>query len=223
MYRLHVLAGADSRLVLEHRRKLGAQHVLGNLTNRNHHASDGAYCAVVLVGATGSLRTMNVYLVRHAIAFDPDPTAWPDDRERPLTPDGEKKFRRAARGLRELVRRVDVVLSSPLTRAWQTADILHARAGWPEPVHFDQLEPGRPPAEVVEALMPHANVPSLALVGHEPSLHELASYLLTGDPTAARLTMKKGGVACLAFPDSLRAASAELGWLVGSGLLRALD
>ncbi|HEY3063735.1 MAG TPA: phosphohistidine phosphatase SixA [Chloroflexota bacterium] len=165
---------------------------------------------------------MHVYLVRHAIAFDPDPAEWPDDRDRPLTPAGEKKFRRAARGLRELVPNVDVVLSSPLTRAWQTAEILQDKASWPAPIRLDQLEPGRPPAEVVEALQPHAGGQSLALVGHEPSLHELASYLLSGEPSTVRLTMKKGGVACLAFVDSVRAAAGELEWLVAPGLLRDL-
>ncbi len=165
---------------------------------------------------------MHVYLVRHAIAYAADSAAWPDDRERPLTADGEKKFRRASRGLRELVPSVDVVLSSPLVRAWQTAEILRSHAGWPAPLRFDPLEPGRPPAEVADALQPHAGLQSLALVGHEPSLHELASYLLSGEPSSVRLTMKKGGVARLAFPDSLRAAAAELDWLLAPGLLRAL-
>lgn len=53
----------------------------------------------------------------HASAFEADAETWPDDGERPLTPDGAKRFLRAARGLRELVPAVDTVLSSPLTRA----------------------------------------------------------------------------------------------------------
>ena len=166
---------------------------------------------------------MYVYLVRHAIAFDPDPEAWPDDRDRPLTPAGEKKFRQAARGLKEIVPQVDLVLSSPLTRAWQTAEILRSKAGWPEPTRFDELEPARQPAEVVEALQPHASSGSLALVGHEPSLHELASYLLTGEPGTIRLTMKKGGVACLVFGDSLKAAAGDLEWVLPPRFLRDLD
>src|SRR5215471_19083588 len=88
---------------------------------------------------------MYLYLVRHAIAFEPDPAQWPDDRDRPLTPEGEKRFRQAALGLRELVPSVDAVLSSPLVRAWQTAAILARKAGWPEPQRFDALEPGTPP------------------------------------------------------------------------------
>jgi phosphohistidine phosphatase len=166
---------------------------------------------------------MNLYLVRHAIAFNPDPATWPDDRDRPLTPGGEKKFRRAVRGLDALVPGVDVVLSSPLVRAWRTAELLWKKAGWPEPSRFDPLEPGTPPPEVVDALQPHARAGSVALVGHEPSLHELVSYLLTGDAGSVRVTLKKGGVACLSVDDGLRAGSAALQWVLPPRVLRSLD
>jgi phosphohistidine phosphatase len=166
---------------------------------------------------------MHVYLVRHAIAFEPDPTTWPDDRERPLTPAGEKRFRRAARGLATLVKGVDVVLSSPLTRAWQTAQILQKNAGWPAPTRFEALEPGRNPAEVVDGFQPHAGATAIALVGHEPSLHELAAYLLSSDAHRTRLEMKKGAVACLELPAGLQAGEAELAWLVPPRILRGLS
>src|SRR5260221_325312 len=112
---------------------------------------------------------MLLYLVRHAIADDPDPARWPDDRDRPLTEDGEKKFRKVAEGLARLVPSVDVLLSSSLVRAWQTAVILQKRAGWPEPVRLPALEAGGAAADVVEGLQPHASAASVALVGHEPS------------------------------------------------------
>jgi phosphohistidine phosphatase len=166
---------------------------------------------------------MYVYLVRHAIAFNPDPTTWPDDRDRPLTPRGEKRFAAAARGLRELVPTVEVVLSSPLVRAWQTAEILQRNAGWPAPMRLDELEPGRPPTDVVGGLQPHASAQSMALVGHEPSLHELASYLLAGDPATVRAAMRKGGVACLQFQEAVGPGAGELDWLVRPRILRAID
>src|SRR5215207_2043750 len=165
---------------------------------------------------------MHVYLVRHAIAFAPDPNKWPDDRERPLTPNGEKKFRRAVRGLASLVPAVDVVLSSPLTRAWQTAEILQAKADWPQPLRFEALEPGRSPAEVLDGLQPHAGAASIALVGHEPSLHELASYFLGGDPNNVQLVMRNGGVAGLVFEHSPLPGSAALEWLLLPRILRSL-
>jgi phosphohistidine phosphatase len=165
---------------------------------------------------------MNLYLVRHAIAFDPDPARWPDDRDRPLTAQGEKKFKQAAKGLEKLVPAVDVVLSSPLVRAWGTAGLLQKKASWPQPTQFEPLQPGTPPADVVDALQPHASAQSVALVGHEPSLHELASYLITGEPDRMKITFKKGGVACLSCDGDVRAGSAVLEWLLTPGVLRSL-
>jgi phosphohistidine phosphatase len=165
---------------------------------------------------------MFLYLVRHAIAGQPDPAQWPDDRERPLSPEGEKKFRKAARGLQSLVPSVDVVLSSPLVRAWQTAEILEKKAGWPAPQRLDALEPGVAPADVVNVLLPHASAQAVVLVGHEPSLHELASYLITGDPATVRMTLRKGGVVCLLCENAPRAGAAQLEWLVSPRILRVL-
>ena len=65
---------------------------------------------------------MFLYLIRHADAGDADPTQWADDRQRPLSEDGAKKFRQAAKKLSRLVPSVDVdvVLSSSLVLAWHT-------------------------------------------------------------------------------------------------------
>ena len=126
---------------------------------------------------------MDVYLVRHAIAETRDSTQWPDDSERPLTPEGEARFRKAARGLRRVAPQVDVVLASPYVRAWQTAEILEREAGWPAPERAPELEATRAPADGVELLRRHASN-SVALVGHEPCLSGLASLLLAGDEHA---------------------------------------
>jgi phosphohistidine phosphatase len=166
---------------------------------------------------------MDLYLVRHGIAFDQDPSRWPDDSQRPLTPKGEKRMAATARGLRRLVGSVDVVLSSPWPRAWVTAEILHAKAGWPTPQSSEALESGRPVTEVLQALQPHAGARSVALVGHEPSLHELASYLLTAELGHARLVLKKGGIARLQSDDGLRPGAARLVWLLAPKILTALE
>ena len=165
---------------------------------------------------------MDLYLVRHASAFDADPSAWPDDRQRPLTPQGEKRFRRAARGLGQLVPRVELVLSSSYVRAWRTAEILKRDANWPAPVVCEALEAGRQPSEVLEALQPHAGAASVALVGHEPNLHQLASFLLTGDAAPAMLEFRKGGVALLRFEGAPAPGLAQLVWLLPPKVLRGL-
>jgi phosphohistidine phosphatase len=166
---------------------------------------------------------MELYLVRHGVAFNRDPAEWPDDSERPLTPEGEARFRKAARGLRRVVPTVDIVLSSPFPRAWRTAELLEKEAGWPAPEPSHNLEAGRSPVECIEAIRPHLSTSSLALVGHEPNLSELASTLLTGNATRLALDMKKGGLASLQLDDGLRRGTAVLRWVLTPKVLRALS
>jgi phosphohistidine phosphatase len=165
---------------------------------------------------------MDLYLVRHAVAFDYDPAQWPDDSQRPLTPEGQKRFKRSARSLKGLLPGIDLVLSSPWVRAWQTAEILEGEAGWPKPVACEALESGRAPAEVLQALQPFTSYGAIALVGHEPNMHELASYLLTADTNHAQIEMKKGGVARLEVGEGLRPGAGRLVWLLPPKVLRAL-
>lgn len=165
---------------------------------------------------------MDLYLVRHAIAGVADASQWPDDRDRPLTRKGVERFESVARGLARLGTSVDVMLASRFVRAWQTAEILCREADWPDPVACEALESGRSPTDVLQALQPHIGASAVALVGHEPNLHELASYLLTGDTSHVAVEFKKGGVARLLLDETLRPGSAALVWLLAPKLLRAL-
>jgi phosphohistidine phosphatase len=163
-----------------------------------------------------------LYLVRHAVAHKRDAERWPDDSERPLTPEGEEEFREAARGLGRVVPEVEVLLSSPYERAWRTAEILTEHAGWPAPQKFPALEPDVPPEKVVLALEIHADKQSVALVGHRPGLHELAVYLLTGDAGGADMGIKKGGVVCIELDEVPKAGAGKLRWLFTPKVLRSL-
>jgi len=117
----------------------------------------------------------SVYVVRHAIAEQRDAERWPDDSKRPLTKQGEERFRSAARGLMRVAPRVDSVLSSPYVRAWRTAEILNEEAGWPEPERCDALEAERAPDGALEVVRSRESV---AVVGHEPFLSGFVSLLL---------------------------------------------
>lgn len=163
---------------------------------------------------------MELYVVRHAVAFKRDAERWPDDGERPLTPEGTEEFRAAARGLQSLVPPVDALLSSPLARAWQTAEILAGLEGWPEPKAFPALEPEVSPEEARLALEAYVEAGSVAVVGHRPGLHELASYLLAGD-AGHDVRIKKGGALRLTFDGPPRAAAGALRWLLTPDVLRA--
>ncbi|MBV9324381.1 MAG: phosphohistidine phosphatase SixA [Chloroflexi bacterium] len=165
---------------------------------------------------------MDLYLVRHGVAYNADAKRWPDDRDRPLTPAGEKRFQRAARGLARVAPSVDRVLSSPLSRAWRTAELLASDAKWPKPVVCQPLEPGGTPAGVLLAVQGHGRALAVALVGHEPSMHELVSYLLTGDTRQLQVEFRKGGVARLEIGEGLRPGTARLVWLLAPKVLRGL-
>jgi len=138
---------------------------------------------------------MDLILVRHAIAFERDPLRWPDDSERPLTPAGTATFEQVASGLRQVVKSVDVMLSSPFVRAMQTARILEDVARWPKLEICEVLEPSHDPLEVIAYLREHHPSGVVALVGHEPLMGELAGTLLSGAGGAAQ-PFKKGGAAC---------------------------
>lgn len=163
---------------------------------------------------------MDLYVVRHAVAHQRDGERWPDDSRRPLTPEGEERFRRVAKGLSGLVSSVNVVLSSPYARAWRSAEIL-AQAGWPAPKPCEELEPEYPPEDVAAALGGYVGLERVAVVGHRPCLHELVAYLLTGETDDSWVKIKKGGVVCLRLADGEPPgpAAASLRWLLTPKLL----
>jgi phosphohistidine phosphatase len=165
---------------------------------------------------------MDLYIVRHAIAVDHGDAAFPNDDERPLTPEGIHKFRLASRGLAELGVKPKRIVSSPLLRARQTAEILRDVVVPDAPLTISPaLKPGAAFADAVKAV---AVLPeeSVAVVGHEPHLSGLASYLLVGGGSDAALEFKKGAVARIAFPDRPAAGAGTLEWLIQPGALRLL-
>jgi len=130
---------------------------------------------------------------------------------------------RAAQGLKRLGIVPDVVLSSPLSRAQETAQIV-ARALAPDlPVQiYPALAPGHAPTEVLSGLRAHAAATHLVLVGHQPDLGVLASHLLTGSSGLAPLPFKKGGVAAFAVAALPPRRHAVLQWFLTPKQLRAI-
>ena len=166
---------------------------------------------------------MDLYLVRHAAAHGRDPELWPDDSFRPLTPEGEESFRASLPGLVLLAPRVDTLLSSPFERAWRTAEVLAGLEGWTRPEASTPLEPTLPPEKATWTLKAYEAESAVAVVGHRPGLHELASYLLTGEAKGADITIKKGGVACVRFAGPVGPGAGQLRWLASPRILRAMS
>lgn len=164
---------------------------------------------------------MRLLLVRHAKAFERDPAAWPDDLRRPLTAEGREEFVTLAKRLKRLERGVHQVLASPAVRAWQTAQLLQEKAGWPAPERCDVLLPeevegaeGPPaasgPAAWTRLLAAYPDDAVVVWVGHEPTLGRLASWLLSGEPGRVNVRCRKGSVIAIERERGM----ASLAWML---------
>jgi phosphohistidine phosphatase len=160
-----------------------------------------------------------LYFVRHGLAEERG-DAWPDDTKRPLTEEGMARLRKAVRGLSRIGVAIDVVLTSPLVRARQTAEIV---AGGLDPrpsiVNVDSLAPTGSYAAVLADLEKHSRKSRLALVGHEPMMGELAARLVG---SRHPIEFKKGGVCRIDVENLPPAGPADLRWMLTPKILRAL-
>jgi phosphohistidine phosphatase len=153
---------------------------------------------------------MKLLIVRHATAA---PRGAPDvrDEDRPLTAEGQEKFGKAAAGLARLLDRPDVLLTSPLLRARQTAEIAARAWGRLVPEPLPALATGDLEG-LGAALERHRRADLVALFGHEPHVSALLSHLL-GTAQAERLAFKKGAAALVEVPGRLSEGGTLLGFL----------
>ena len=161
-----------------------------------------------------------LYLIRHGIAEDRG-EAWPDDTKRPLTDRGIARLKKEARGLARLGVSFDVVLTSALVRARQTADAV-AGAFDPRPsiVTVESLAPGGTYQAVLADLEKQSRRTRIALVGHEPGLGELAARLIG---SRHPIEFKKGAVCRIDFETLPPAGPGALRWFVTPKILRSLQ
>jgi phosphohistidine phosphatase len=166
---------------------------------------------------------MQLLVIRHAVAEERDEFAASgrDDSERPLTAEGRDKMRRGIAGLRRFVSRIDLLASSPYTRARQTAELVAEEYGIDEIKTVDALVPDGALAEVQSWLQRKSNAEVVAIVGHEPQLGELVTWLMSG-LREGRVEMKKGGAALLEFEGQPGPGVGVLRWLMTPGMLRDL-
>lgn len=162
-----------------------------------------------------------IYLVRHGIAGPA--VAGMSDADRRLTPDGERKMGRIAAGLKQLGVLPDVVLSSPLRRAEETAAVITSVLAPKADVEiYSLLAPGHEAADVAKGLRAYRNAREAVLVGHQPDLGLLASFLLTGSAHLVPLPFKKGGVAAIRVAALPPRAAGTLMWFMTPKQLRAI-
>ena len=160
-----------------------------------------------------------LYLIRHGLAEEQG-DAWPDDSKRPLTEDGMSRLRKGARGLAALGVSFDVVLTSPLVRTKQTADIV-AGAFEPRPpiVTEDALAPGGSVQTVLADLEKQSRRKRIALVGHEPGIGELAARLAG---SRHPFEFKKGAVCRIDVEMLPPAGPGTLRWFLMPKILRMI-
>lgn len=160
--------------------------------------------------------SVQLYLLRHAHAGDRE--SWSgDDDERPLTAKGRRQSERLGRFFRDIGFRPDAIVTSPKSRASQTAEIVGKRLGLS--VTLDErlgsdLGLGR-----LEEVVGDLGADRPVLVGHDPDLSSLVAILCG----ASRVPMKKGALARIDVDRPFQPGGGVLRWLVPPDLLKAGD
>jgi len=166
---------------------------------------------------------MDLLVIRHAIAGDRAEWAKTGrpDQERPITDEGRERMQETARALRQLVPTLDLLATSPLVRAVQTAEVVGEA--------YDDLTIEEAPPlghggalDEVRAWLAARTESCIAIVGHEPDLGQLVSWFLLGDPNAG-IALKKGGACLLRFAGPPDPGTAELRWFLPPKILRRLS
>jgi phosphohistidine phosphatase len=164
---------------------------------------------------------MMLYILRHATAEDAATSG--DDGARKLSDRSKEKMRGAASGLRAMGLKFNVILTSPLARAAETAEIVSAAyENTPPPQVLPALATGVPAADAVAALRAFSKHEDVMNVGHEPQLGAVASILLTGAADLAHLKLKTGGCIAIDLPARFERGGGELRWMLSHRQLRTM-
>lgn len=167
---------------------------------------------------------MDLLVIRHAIAEDREVFAGTgkDDSLRPLTDRGRERMQEGARGLVCLVDRLDVLATSPLTRAVQTARIVADAYGNVAPDVVEVLSPEVPFPALVDWLRSVAQQETVAIIGHEPHLSQFVTLLLLGREGPHLIDLKKGAACLVALNGQITPGRGRLKWFLKPDQLRKL-
>jgi phosphohistidine phosphatase len=150
-----------------------------------------------------------LWIVRHAIAIDRDDPECPADPDRELTPRGRQRMEREARGFAGLGIAPERIVSSPLVRAFQTAEVIAQVLRHPEVEITPTLVGDEDPRALIAELSRSPNEDTL-LCGHAPQVDALIAHICRAPEPFTRL--KKGGVAALECPAGIEGPGSLL-WL----------
>ncbi len=163
---------------------------------------------------------MVVYILRHAIAVERETASYPND-DRPLTEEGKEKMSKAARGIAKLVDDIDVILTSPLVRAHDTAKIVARALDAEQKLELcKELAPGSSLKNLLSSLSKYKGLKSIMVVGHQPDLGYLASALLGSNESIVEF--KKGAFCAIEVSTLSPKGKGTLLWHLQPKQLRAL-
>ena len=154
---------------------------------------------------------MELYLLRHGVAGQRGDPRYLNDADRPLTKKGRKKMRAQLTGLEAFNVRPNVVVTSPLARALQTAEVIVEGLGLTDRLVVDnRLAPGATVTGVIEILSKYQDHAQVMLVGHEPDFSQIAAELSGG---SGDIWLRKGGLIRVDL-DSITGRHGVLRWLL---------
>lgn len=160
-----------------------------------------------------------IYLIRHAVAEERS-DAWPDDTKRPLTDNGISRMRKGARGLVRMGVTIDVILSSPLVRTRQTAELIAAAFDARPPiVTVESLQPGGSYQSVLNDLEKQSRRSRIGLVGHEPDIGHLAAQFIG---SRQPIPFKKGAICRIDLETLPPSGHGTLRWFMTTKILGML-
>jgi phosphohistidine phosphatase len=165
---------------------------------------------------------VNLYILRHAIAVEK--LEWKgSDSDRPLTKEGTRKMKKAAKGIRRLDTKLDWILTSPYRRAYDTAKIVAKELKLKKRVKITQmLASDGDPKALIRHLRQHFRTwESVMIVGHEPYLGQLTGVLVAGHKEAG-LQQDKGGISKLVAAPLSYEQCAHLEWFISSKILKKI-
>lgn len=171
---------------------------------------------------------IELYLMRHGIAVEAGEPGHSTDAERELSNVGRARMEQEATGIRELDLHLDLILTSPLRRCRQTSEIVASRLGLKNRTRIlDALAPGLafangegPQADIFIELGA-AQFDRALLVGHQPDLAEISSYLLAGN-RHLNLDFRKGSICAIEVSSIPPRGPGLLRWMMAPGQLRRL-
>jgi phosphohistidine phosphatase len=165
---------------------------------------------------------MDLFVLRHGEAGKTIPSG-SSDSKRPLTIAGEKEIVIISKVLRKMGVRLDVILTSPLKRARQTADIVAKEFKAQNKVRqMRELSPEGDRKALYQSLSSFKEGTTILLVGHSPHLSDMVGEIVSDD-SSLRLDLKKGGIVRIRITAAAPKLKGELRWLISPRLSRLIS